>query len=303
MTRNGSTISGTPPTGPPLHPRLAREPHGGGARVQVPDQQSNLAPAALASGPGGAQAVALSGQCPDGRRAPAAGRAVTELPDPGPFGPDLRIDRVPGAVLDGPPVDCGLAGTVMRFVPPVAALCSGTSCLDGDDAARVRPHGSRGRGAAAASVCRVEDGGRGTLPADVVGTGTSPGGTVTMMRAAPPSWSPARCCWPRCAGIPLVLRHDAPGGVPSLPHVEMTLQVLRDAGVSAERVSEREWRASSPGPSPGLRRDREPSLSNAGPFLAAAVATGGTVSIPDWPAHTTQGRATGATSCPASGCA
>src|SRR5699024_3039228 len=36
-------------------------------------------------------------------------------------------------------IDCGLAGTVMRFVPPVAALTGREVVLDGDEQARVRP--------------------------------------------------------------------------------------------------------------------------------------------------------------------
>ena len=290
MTRNGLT-----------HPRdsdhwSAPSAHGSpvSGTVAVPGSKSltnrYLVLAALASGP---SVVRKPLHSRDSALMVAAleqlGAAVTELPDPGPFGPDLRIDPVsPGAALDGPvAVDCGLAGTVMRFVPPVAALCSGTVVLDGDDAARVRPMAPVVEGLRQLGV-RVEDGGRGTLPLSVVGTGTVPGGTVTIDASGSSQFVSALLLAAVRFDSALVLRHDAPGGVPSLPHVEMTLQVLRDAGVSAERVSEREWRV-EPGAVAGLDVTVEPDLSNAGPFLAAAVATGGTVSIPDWPAHTTQG--------------
>ncbi|MDN5701156.1 MAG: 3-phosphoshikimate 1-carboxyvinyltransferase, partial [Kocuria sp.] len=88
---------------------------------------------------------------------------------------------------------------------------------------------------------------------------------------------------------PLVLKHESDAaGVPSLPHVAMTVEVLREAGVNATRVSDTEWRV-EPTAVPGLDVTVEPDLSNAGPFLAAAMVTGGTVSIPDWPTSTTQG--------------
>src|SRR4029453_18216118 len=41
--------------------------------------------------------------------------------------------------LHGGVVDCGLAGTVMRFAPPVAALADGAVSFDGDPHARTRP--------------------------------------------------------------------------------------------------------------------------------------------------------------------
>ena len=218
------------------------------------------------------------------------GATVTPLPDPGPFGPDLRVEPLPSrAVLSSRArIDCGLAGTVMRFVPPLAALCAGTVDFDGDAAARVRPMGPVLDGLRQLGV-QVLDEGRGTLPLSVVGNGSVAGGTVTIDASGSSQFVSALLLSAVRFDAPLVLRHDdAAGGVPSLPHVEMTLAVLRDAGIAAERMGEREWRV-QPGAVPGLDVTVEPDLSNAGPFLAAAAVTGGTVSIPDWPAHTTQG--------------
>lgn len=217
------------------------------------------------------------------------GAAVTPLPDPGTFGPDLRIDPVRRSAPAADPVriDCGLAGTVMRFVPPLAALHTGQVDFHGDDAARVRPMGPVLDGLRQLGV-HVVDQGRAALPFSVLGTGSVPGGTVTIDASGSSQFVSALLLAAVRFDSPLVLRHDAPGGVPSLPHVEMTLQVLRDAGVDARRVDERSWRV-VPGDVAGLDVTVEPDLSNAGPFLAAAVATGGTVSIPDWPQHTTQG--------------
>ncbi|RKQ37174.1 3-phosphoshikimate 1-carboxyvinyltransferase [Kocuria tytonis] len=218
------------------------------------------------------------------------GAVITPLPDPGPFGPDLRVQPLPlRHPLDGAArVDCGLAGTVMRFVPPVAALCSGTAEFDGDAAARVRPMGPVVHGLRQLGV-HVVDEGRGTLPLSVVGTGSVTGGTVTIDASGSSQFVSALLLSAVRFESPLTLRHEGTGGgVPSLPHVDMTLEVLRAAGVDARRVSEREWRV-SPCAVPGLDVTVEPDLSNAGPFLAAAAVTGGTVGIPDWPARTTQG--------------
>lgn len=47
------------------------------------------------------------------------------------------------------------------------------------------------------------------------------------------------------------------------------------------------WRV-HPGPVRALDREVEPDLSNAAPFLAAALVTGGRVTVPSWPTRTTQ---------------
>ena len=217
------------------------------------------------------------------------GAVIEALPDPGPFGPDLRITPLPRAhTLTGPVVvDCGLAGTVMRFVPPLAALCSGVVDFDGDAGARVRPMGPVIAGLRELGVS-VEEDGRGTLPLRVVGTGSVTGGTVTIDASGSSQFVSALLLSAVRFNSPLVLHHEGGSGVPSLPHVDMTVSVLRDAGVAAERIGDAAWRV-SPSDVAGLDVTVEPDLSNAGPFLAAAVVTGGTVSIPDWPAHTTQG--------------
>ena len=134
----------------------------------------------------------------------------------------------------------------------------------------------------------VEDDGRGTLPLRVVGTGSVTGGTVTIDASGSSQFVSALLLAAVRFHSPLELHHEGGSGVPSLPHVDMTVSVLRDAGVAAERIGDAAWRV-SPSDVAGLDVTVEPDLSNAGPFLAAAVVTGGTVSIPDWPAHTTQG--------------
>ena len=47
----------------------------------------------------------------------------------------------PGALAGPTQINCGLAGTIMRFLPAVAALADGDVRFDGDAGARVRPMG------------------------------------------------------------------------------------------------------------------------------------------------------------------
>ena len=191
----------------------------------------------------------------------------------------------PASLRGGGTVDCGLAGTVMRFLPPVAALCSGPVAFDGDAQARVRPMGPvlealRALGAS------IDDGGRGTLPFTVHGTGRMPGGTVTLDASASSQFvSALLLAGPRYdAGV--TVRHVGPP-VPSEPHIEMTVETMRDAGAIIDDSEPNVWRV-EPSEINALDVSVEPDLSNAGPFVAAALVAGGTVRVPGWPQHTTQ---------------
>ena len=213
------------------------------------------------------------------------GATITEVPGSGPFGPDLQVEPLPADASGDTAVDCGLAGTVMRFVPPLAALRSGTAAFDGDPHARQRPMGAtiealRGLG------IEVNDGGRGALPFSVTGRGGVPGGRLEIDAGASSQFvSALLLAGARFqAGLHLVHTGET---VPSLDHIAMTVQVLRRCGVSVDDSVPNEWHV-EPGPIRAFDVDIEPDLSNAGPFLAAAVATGGSVSIPGWPAETTQ---------------
>ena len=182
-------------------------------------------------------------------------------------------------------VDCGLAGTVMRFVPPVAGLARGTVRFDGDPHMRLRPVGPMLAALGALGV-RIDDDGRGALPFSVAGAGTVPGGTVTIDASASSQFVSALLL----AGARYVhgvdVRHVGKP-VPSLPHIEMTVQVLRHHGVEVDDGDANRW-AVAPGPVKAVDHDIEPDLSNAAPFLALAAATGGRVTVRDWPATTTQ---------------
>jgi 3-phosphoshikimate 1-carboxyvinyltransferase len=198
-------------------------------------------------------------------------------------GDDWKV--TPGPWQGGATVDCGLAGTVMRFVPPVAALADGPVIFDGDPHARSRPMhevlaGLRGLGAT------VDDDGRGTLPFTVVGTGSVRGGEVTIDASASSQFISALLLAGARYEQGVDVRHDGKP-VPSLPHIDMTVDQLRQRGVEVDDSDANRWRV-LPGPVRAVDVTVEPDLSNAAPFLAAAVATGGRVTVRDWPRTTTQ---------------
>ncbi|MFC6090187.1 3-phosphoshikimate 1-carboxyvinyltransferase [Saccharothrix lopnurensis] len=179
-------------------------------------------------------------------------------------------------------VDCGLAGTVMRFLPPAAALAVGDVAFDGDEHARVRPMTTI-LDALRALGADVEGG---ALPFTLRGTGAVPGGEVTIDASASSQFvSGLLLSGARYDGGVTVRHSGRP--VPSLPHIEMTVSMLREAGVDVDDSTRDVWRV-APGPIAGRDRHVEPDLSNATPFLAAAAVTGGSVTVPGWPERTTQ---------------
>jgi 3-phosphoshikimate 1-carboxyvinyltransferase len=189
----------------------------------------------------------------------------------------------PGELRGPADVDAGLAGTVLRFLPPVAALATGPVRLDGDPRLRDRPNAGLIAGLRDAGV-EVDDGGRGRAPFTVHGTGSVRGGAVTV--DASESSQVVSGLLLAAARFDEGLDLALTGGVPSMPHVEMTVRTLAEHGV-AVTATERGWRV-SPGPIAALDRVIEPDLSNAAPFLAAALVTGGRVAVRDWPTDTTQ---------------
>ncbi|GAA4090469.1 3-phosphoshikimate 1-carboxyvinyltransferase [Actinomadura miaoliensis] len=193
--------------------------------------------------------------------------------------------QVTPAALSGPArVDVGLAGTVMRFLPPVAALADGDVAIDGDPRARERPMGPMITALRALGT-EIDDAGRGALPFTVRGAGAVKGGTVTIDASGSSQLvSGLLLAAPRFdEGVQV--RHEGPP-VPSAPHLAMTVRMLREAGARVETGAD-EWRV-APGPIRGRDWDIEPDLSNAAQFLGAALVTGGRVTVPDWPADTTQ---------------
>ena len=215
-------------------------------------------------------------------------------------GADLRVTP---ARLRGPAdVDCGLAGTVMRFVPALAVLADGDVRLDGDLRARQRPmdpvvQSLRDLGASIDAA--TDEHGAAVLPMTVHGAGSLPGGAVDVDASGSSQFVSALLLAAPAYDAGIDLRHTG-ATLPSLPHVAMTVAVLRERGVRVEELTEEgapaggtnEWAPTRwrvhPGKVAGGRIVVEPDLSNAGPILAAAVAAGGTVSVPRWPGTTTQ---------------
>jgi len=172
----------------------------------------------------------------------------------------------------------------MRFVPPVAALATGRIEFDGDAAARRRPMITTIDSLASLGV-RVEYE-RKALPFAVIGTGEIPGGDLEIDASASSQFVSGLLLSAARFQGGLTLSHSGPT-LPSMPHIEMTLATLTGRGVSASQTSATSWRV-EPGEIAGATVKIEPDLSNAGPFLAAALVTGGTVRIPNWPSETTQ---------------
>jgi len=186
-------------------------------------------------------------------------------------------------------VDCGLAGTVMRFVPPVAALRGGATSFDGDPHARTRPMAEvlgalRTLGVRVTSTGGDESGDR--LPFVVAGTGAVRGGTVVIDASTSSQFVSALLLAAPRFEEGIDVRHDGKP-VPSLPHIEMTVACLRARGVEVDDSGANRWRL-LPGPIAARDVAIEPDLSNAAPFLMLAMTSGGRITVADWPVTTTQ---------------
>ncbi|MDO4899484.1 3-phosphoshikimate 1-carboxyvinyltransferase [Actinomyces sp.] len=240
----------------------------------------------------------------------ALGARFEELPDDAGSGTDtaLRVTPAPRpfptrADTDGVTrIDCGLAGTVMRFIPPLATLADTPVVFDGDSAARRRPlapllDALEGLGAQVAYL-----GESGFLPVRV---GPGGGGPLHPTDPARPE-APHRVSVDAAGSsqflsalllagflLPGGLAITPTGPVPSLPHVTMTVEFLRGRGITVDEpdagasVGARTWTVHPGAPRAGTLFI-EPDLSNAGPFLAAALVAGGRVGVHHWPANTTQ---------------
>jgi 3-phosphoshikimate 1-carboxyvinyltransferase len=190
------------------------------------------------------------------------------------------------AELTGPAhIDVGLAGTVMRFLPPVAALANAAVTFDGDEHARKRPMAPLLAALRDLGV-RIDAGPAGGLPLVVHGAGSVRGGAVTIDASTSSQLISGLLLAAPAFARGIVVRHEGPP-VPSAPHLRMTVTMLRDAGAEVDDSVPDLWRV-APGTLAGRAWRIEPDLSGAAPFLAAAMVTGGQVTVPDWPEQTTQ---------------
>jgi 3-phosphoshikimate 1-carboxyvinyltransferase len=192
----------------------------------------------------------------------------------------------PGWATSPARVDVGNAGTVLRFVPPVAALASVDVEFSGDPRAAQRPVGELLDGLRQLGA-EIDDEGRGCLPFTVRGRGRVAGGAVTLDASSSSQLvSGLLLAGPRYDdGVEV--RHEG-DRIPSAPHIAMTAAMLAAAGAEVESDPGRGfWRVARCALVPGTI-NVEPDLSNAAPFLAAALVTDGAITIPGWPEHSLQ---------------
>ncbi|KRB72784.1 3-phosphoshikimate 1-carboxyvinyltransferase [Nocardioides sp. Root190] len=203
-------------------------------------------------------------------------------------GPDWTVTPLGTDPAEAARVDCGLAGTVMRFVPPVAGLVRGDVAFDGDPHMRNRPIGEILTALRSLGV-DISDGTGGTpgaLPFTVHGAGEVTGGSVSIDASASSQFVSALLLAGARFDVGLEVLHVG-GKLPSLPHIEMTVAMLRDRGVAVDDSRPHRWTV-TPGPIAAYDEAIEPDLSNAAPFLALAAVSGGSVTVRDWPTSTTQ---------------
>jgi 3-phosphoshikimate 1-carboxyvinyltransferase len=190
------------------------------------------------------------------------------------------------AQLFGPAsVDVGNAGTVMRFLQPVAAMAQGLIHFDGDARSHERPLGPVIAALESLGVS-IEHGSRYSLPLTINANGQLRGGLVDVDASSSSQFISALLLVAPATKEGITIRHTG-STLPSMPHIEMTVQMLREVGVGVEVISGKEWRV-SPTVMHGREITIEPDLSNAAPFMGAAMICGGSVTITDWPKQTTQ---------------
>ncbi|MEJ2868836.1 3-phosphoshikimate 1-carboxyvinyltransferase [Actinomycetospora sp. OC33-EN08] len=210
----------------------------------------------------------------DGLAALGAGTTVRDGRDG-----TVDVDVVPAGRLRAARIDCGLAGTVMRFLPPAAALADGPVEFDGDPHARTRPMGGVLEGLRGLGV-GLEPADADRLPFTVLGRGGVRGGSVTVDASASSQFVSGLLLSGARYDDGVAVTSSTP--VPSLPHVDMTVTMLRLAGITVTSEDSR-W-AVSPGPVvPDPTFVVEPDLSGAAVYLAAAMITGGRVTVAGWP--------------------
>ena len=187
--------------------------------------------------------------------------------------------------LTGPTqIDVGNAGTVMRFLPPIAAMATGLIYFDGDARSHERPLEPVIKALEQLGVS-IEHGNKYRLPLTLNGSGRVKGGEVEIDASASSQFVSSLLLLGPATDNGITVKHIGKS-LPSLPHIEMTIQMLKQFGAVVE-VDKNIWSVKS-GSLTGQDLTIEPDLSNAAPFMAAAMICGGSVEILDWPKSTTQ---------------
>ena len=199
---------------------------------------------------------------------------------------ELQWIITPAPLRGGVKIDVGNAGTVMRFLPPLAALATGDVAFDGDPRSYERPLGPVIKALEELGIS-IEHDGRYSLPLKLHGTGKIPGGALTIDASASSQFLSALLLVAPSFENGIVATHKG-GQLPSMPHIEMTVDMLRSFGAQVEvDTAAQSWSVKS-GKLHGQELVIEPDLSNAAPFLSLAMVCGGSVTIADWPKTTTQ---------------
>jgi len=199
---------------------------------------------------------------------------------------ELQWVVTPAPMRGGVRVDVGNAGTVMRFLPPLAALATGEVVFDGDPRSYERPLGPVIKALEELGVS-IDHEDRYSLPLKLNGTGKVGGGEITIDASESSQFLSALLLVAPSFTNGITVKHKG-GSLPSMPHIEMTVDMLRQFGATVAVDSIAQTWSVKPGALHGLDLVIEPDLSNAAPFLSIAMVCGGRVAIADWPKKTTQ---------------
>ena len=199
---------------------------------------------------------------------------------------ELQWIVTPAPMRGGVRVDVGNAGTVMRFLPPLAALATGEVIFDGDPRSYERPLGPVIKALEELGVS-IDHDNRYSLPLKLHGTGKISGGEITIDASESSQFLSALLLVAPSFTNGITVKHKG-GSLPSMPHIEMTVDMLRQFGAVVEVDSVAQTWSVQSGALHGLDLVIEPDLSNASPFLSIAMVCGGRVAIADWPMKTTQ---------------
>ena len=194
--------------------------------------------------------------------------------------------KITPAPLMGPAgIDVGNAGTVMRFLPPLASLAKGLISFDGDLRSHQRPLGPVIKALESLGVS-IEHQGRYSLPLVINGAGYITGGEVEIDASASSQFLSSLLLVAPLMKQGLRIKNIGKS-LPSKPHIEMTIAMLAQYGAVVDTSIDNQWSV-EPTTLSGVDLVIEPDLSNAAVFMAAPILCGGEVIIKDWPKKTTQ---------------
>ena len=192
---------------------------------------------------------------------------------------------IPAQLFGPASIDVGNAGTVMRFLPPLAALARGLINFDGDPRSHERPLGPVISALEELGVT-IDHKNRFALPLTINGSGSIKGGVIEIDASSSSQFISALLLVGPAMKDGITVKHVG-GSLPSQPHIDMTIAMLRQFGAIVDDSSPSQWKV-LPGELEGQDFVIEPDLSNAAPFMSVALVCGGTVTIRDWPRKTTQ---------------